>query len=134
MSGIAAARYLLANNATLTAQVPAARIYAGVIPQNTALPAIGLQEVSGVERLTVAMNEAAKFRTDRVQVSVLAATYPSKKTILELVRAALANQSGTVNGVKVDSILPDGRGPDFDDPGANIYEQSHDFIVRWAKT
>lgn len=132
MSGVAVIRYLLANSASLTAQVPAARIFAGTIPQGSALPAIGVTQISGVERRTVAMDEPPRHRQDRVQVTVLAATYPSKKTILALVRTACANQSGSVNGVKLDSILPDGEGPDLDDPAATIYEQSRDFLVRWS--
>lgn len=132
MSGVAVLRYLLANNAPLIAVVPAARIIAGVIPQGTTLPAIGISQISGVENLTVAMAEGGIFRTDRVQVTVHASSYSSKKSILALVRTACAHQSGTVNGVKLDSILPDGEGPDLDDEAAVIYEQSRDFMVRWS--
>lgn len=132
MSGVAVVRYLLANDAAVIAVAPAARIFAGTIPQGTALPTIGITQISGVERLTVAMSEASRHRQDRVRVTVLAASYPAKKALLALVRAALDNQSGTVNSVKLDSVLPDGIGPDLDDQAAVIYEQSQDFIVKWA--
>jgi hypothetical protein len=132
VSGVAVIRHLLSTNASLTAQVPAGRIIAGIIPQKTALPAIGVTEISGVEHLTVSMAESSRFRTDRVQVTVHASSYSSKKAILLLVRAACANRSGTVNFVKVDSILPAGDGPDLDDDVAVIFEQSSDFIVKWS--
>lgn len=132
MSGVAVVRFLLANNAPVIAQVPAARIFAGTVPQGTTLPAIGVKQVSGVERLTVPMTEPLRHREDRVQVTVYAGTYAAKKTILGLVRTACANTSGTVNGFAVDCILPGGEGPDFDDDVAVIYEQSRDFMVRFA--
>lgn len=129
MSGVSAVRYLLANNGPLVAAVPAAKIFVGVVPLNTALPAIGVTQVSGSPHLTVAMTEPGKLHTDRVQVTVLTKVYQS--SISALVLAALPNQSGTVNGVKVDSILPDGVGPDLFDDASTVYERSRDFIVRW---
>lgn len=132
MSGTSVIRYLLANNAPLIAVVPAARIVAGTIPINAALPAIGVTQISGIELLTVAMAEGGIMRTDRVQVTVHAASYSAKKSILALVRTACAHRSGTVNSVKLDSILPDGEGPDLDDEAAQIYEQSRDFLVKWS--
>lgn len=140
MSGVSAVRYLLANNGPLTAVVPAAKIFAGVVPLNTVLPAISVTQVSGVPNLTVAMTEAGKIQTERVQVTVLVkgaqATppgtgYGGQKSIMRLVLAALPNQSGTVNTVKVDSILPDGEGPDLFDDASGVYEQGRDFIVRF---
>ena len=129
MSGVSAAAYLLRNNAGLIALVPAAKIFVGVVPLNTVLPAIGVTQVDGVPNLTVAMNESGKINTDRVQVTVLTKTYQT--SISAAVLAALPNQSGTVNGVKVDSILPDGVGPNLYDDTAIVYERSRDFLVRW---
>ena len=131
MSGVAAIRYTLANAAAVIAQVPAARIFAGTVPLNAALPAIGVAQVSGVERLTVSMGESSRFRTDRVQVTVYAATYATKVSILDLVRTALSPVRGTVGSVDVDSILPDSEGPDIDDEEARVYERSRDFMVSW---
>jgi hypothetical protein len=132
MSGVAVIRYLLANNATLTAQVDASNIMAGTVPINTVLPAIGLQEISMVERKNVAMNGASVMITSRVQVTVMAKTYAAQKSILELVRKACPNSSGSINGVAVDSIITDGAGPDFEDTDATIYMQSRDFIVNFT--
>lgn len=132
MSGVAVIRFLLATSAPILAYpVPATRIYAGVIPLGTALPAIGITEVSGVERLTVSMLDPRRLRTERVQVTVLAGTYPAQKTLLALALAACGNRAATVNGVSVDSILPEGEGPDLSDEASGIREQSLDFIVRW---
>lgn len=131
MSGVAVVRYLLANAAGVTALVPATRIMAGTLPLNTALPALAVAQVSGVHRLTLGMVETGMLRTERVQVTVLAKTYASQKAVLAAVLAACPNQRGTVNGVALDSVLPDGEGPDLFDADATICEQSIDFIVKW---
>ena len=133
MSGVAIARALLAANAPLTAAVPAARIFAGAIPLNTPLPAISIAEITGRQRNTVAMTEAKKLVTERVQVTVCAKSYPSQKSILALIRAALPLSRGIVNGFTCDSILPDDEGPDFYDSTAIIYEQSQDFFVKFLR-
>lgn len=133
MSGVAIAWYLLKTNSALTNVVPAARIYSGVIPLNATLPAIGLTQISGVQHNNVGMNSALYLVADRVQVSVLSKTYPLQKSILELVRDALPNTHGTVNGFACDSIIPDTEGPDLFDSELAIYEQSQDFFVRFAR-
>ena len=134
MSGTAIVRFLLSQNANLTAVVPAAKIQSGVIPLNTALPAISVMQVSGVPRNTVAMASGATVLvTDRVQVTVMALNYPSQKSILALVRAALPVSRGTVNGFAVDSILPEDDGPDFFDAGLSIYMQSSDWMCKFNR-
>ena len=131
MSGTSVVRYLLANNGPVIAAVPAAKIFVGVVPLNTVLPAIAVQEITGQERLTVSMAESNRLRTDRVQVTVMALTYTLQTSILALVRTALANQHATINSVAVLDILPDTRGPDFFESDTLIYLQTQDFIVRW---
>lgn len=131
MSAVKVVWYLLSTNATLTATVPVARIQSGPLPLNTTLPAISIEEVSALDRRTVSMLTSDVLISSRVQVMVHAKTYPQKKGILELVRKALPNTSGTVNGVDVDSILPDATSPDLDDIAAGIYEQAKDFFVRY---
>lgn len=134
MSAVKVIRYLLANNANLTAVVPAARIMAGEIPLNAVLPAIAVNEISTVERSTVAMNAATVLATSRVQVTVMSKTYDEQKSILALVRKACPVSRGTVNGVAVDSIIPDIAGPDLRDDDARIFFQSRDFIVKFQET
>jgi hypothetical protein len=54
------------------------------------------------------------------------------RTILDLCWWACRGQApATINGVVVDSILPDIEGPDLSQPDLKIYEQPRDFIVRW---
>ena len=130
MSDVKAVLYLLANNSTLNAQVPASRIFAGVIPQGTAAPAIAVTHVSTVRPQMV--NAASKLCVSRVQVTVMAASYASQKAVLALVRAALPRSRGSVNGVAVDSILPDIEGPDFTDE-AGLYMGSIDYRVTYTE-
>lgn len=134
MSDVKLIRYMLANNANLIAVVPEVRIFAGVVPLNTVLPAIAVNHLSTVERNTVAMNTATVLATSRVQVTVLAKSYASQKSILELIRKALPNANGIINGVNVDSILPDISGPDLRDDDAGIYMQSRDFMCKIIET
>ena len=52
--GVSSVRYLLANDSGLTAQVPAARIMAGALPQGIALPAVSVMMVSSTRPQHVA--------------------------------------------------------------------------------
>ena len=131
MSGTAIIRYKLANYANLTAVVPAARIQAGVLPQGTALPCISVTLISGNTLNQV--SKSSGLRTDRVQITVDAASYPDVRTLLGLVRAALPYTRGAVNSIACDSILPDIEGPDGFDDLLKSYFQSQDYIVTWSE-
>ena len=145
MSGVAVITELLATNPALKAAIvanalpkepisdPEANVMAGTIPLNWALPAIGIKQISEVERLTLNMGEPAKLVTERVQATVQARSYQAQKQLLELARLACRNQRGTINGVAVDSILPDTVGPDDDDVETGIFTQTRDFIVKWYR-
>ena len=120
--------------------VQSTNIRAGTLPINTALPAISVESVSSVQRQTLAMTEARRMHTDRVQVTALVKTqqgypqggdYGNLVTIMNFILAACVNQSGVINGITVDSILPDTEGPDIyiDD---QILTRSRDFMVRWV--
>ncbi len=126
MSGVAICHYMVA-------VVPAARIVPGVVRQGTALPAIGITQVSGVSRKTLAGSEAAKLVTERVQVTVLATSYRQQKDILALVRAALPPTRGQINGFACDSIEDDIEGPDLYNPDPEFYEQGQDFFIRFTR-
>lgn len=130
MSDVKAVRYLLANNAPLIAVVPAARVFAGLIPQGTALPALAVSHISTIRRHMVP-GSTVEFCTARVQVTAHAKTYAEQKQVLKLVRAALPRSRGAVNGVNVDAILSDIEGPDFRDDEAGIFMGSADYIVRF---
>lgn len=133
MSGVTVIQYLLSHNAALIAVVPAAKIMGGELPLLTVLPAISVASVDDVPRIPVDASGTARFITERVQVTVLAKTYPSKMAILALVRKALPVSRGTVNNVNCDSVLPDSTGPDLDDAETQIYTKSRDYIVRWSE-
>lgn len=134
MSGVAVIRSLLAEAVAVTAVVPAARIAAGVLPLATALPALGVSQVSGAERSTVSMAEMTKLQTERVQVMVHAVSYAQQKQLVGLVRRACRNRAGLVGGTDLDSILPGGEGPDGFEPDPAIYQQTIDFLVRWRSS
>jgi hypothetical protein len=113
---------------------------AGDLPLNTIMPAIAVTQISSSVRLTLRMSETPKMHTDRVQVSVLfkgpegspAGTgYPGVRALLKLVLAACPNQRAIINGVDVDSILPDIEGPDLQDDETALYSCSRDFLVKW---
>lgn len=131
MSGVAIVRYKLSQAAALTAIVPAARIQAGVLPQGTALPCISVTLVSG--RVLPQVSKSSGLHTDRVQITVDAASYPQVRQILALCRAALPYTRGTVNSIACDSIVPDIEGPDGFDDLLKSYFQSQDYIVTWSE-
>jgi len=132
MSAPGIAWYKLKTNSALIAQVPAARIFSGPIPLNATLPAIGVTSVSNVPSTNVSMSNTT-LMTERVQVTLYATTYPTQKSILALIRTALANTHGTVNGFACESIVPAGEGPDIFDDVTLVYEQSADYLVRWHR-
>jgi hypothetical protein len=132
MSGVAVIYHLLANDASLTAVVPAAKIKAGVVPINTELPAISIRQISGVE-LSVIKRGTNQQATDRVQVTVNASTYVQQKQIIALIRAALPGTHGTVNSVSVLSLTYESDGPDLEYENPHIYEQSLDYLVTYAR-
>lgn len=142
MSGVAVITYLLLHDAAVTAVIPAARISAGPLPIKTVLPAIEVAHASGMPHLSLAMSEPGRMHRDRVQVTALFKTgegapqgagYPGMAALLRLILAACPNQRGTINGIAVDSILPDIEGPDVPYPDEQIVSRSRDFIVNWTE-
>ena len=138
MSGVAVIRYLIANDAGVTAVVPSTRIMAGDLPLKTAAPAIAITQVSSVPYNLLRPNETPKLHTDRVQVTVIRKAqphddgYPGLQSLLALVLAACPSQRGPVNSISVDSIIPEGQGPDLPIPELSLFTRSMDFLVRWV--
>lgn len=129
MSAVKAIRALLVAASPITAICPAARIISGVVPQGTAMPAISLLHVSTVP--FARMDAQAEFNivTSRVQVTIMASSYPGVKPLLDAVRKACNYQRGVLAGVDVVSIVRDTVGPDFSNDEASIYYQTIDFKV-----
>jgi hypothetical protein len=124
-----AINYLLRNYAPLTAKVPASRIFGGLIPLDTKLPAIAYNYISGVRSKNIDMGD--QIVRARIQVTVHAASYASQKEIIELVKDACDAKQGAIGTVTVDSILADLTGPDMRDDDAGIFMQTQDFIVKF---
>lgn len=134
MSGVAIVWDLLKADSDLLAVVDGGNIRSGFMPQGTSLPAIVITQVSGTERLSVTMSESPRLVTERVQVDILAATYPQQKQIRALVRSALPLSKGTVGSYYCDGVLPDFEGPDIYSTDPKIFQQSMDFIVRFSRS
>ena len=128
MNGVIAVRSLLVADTGLTSLVSVARIAAGMLPQGTDLPAISLMSVSSVDR-NVPAPGAKRRVTERVQVTVLARTYPEVKAIIAAVRQAAADQMPTIDGLFDVTVHTDSAGPDFLDEETGIHMQTQDFRV-----
>lgn len=132
MSAIKVIRALLAADAAVLALVPATRIVAGVLPQGTALPALAITEVSRTDRNILHPGSTARS-TARVQVTAIAASYATQKTLLQAVRHACRDKIGTVAGVPGVAVLLDGTGPDFNDSDTAFFMQTQDFMVGYTE-
>ena len=128
MNGVIAVRSLLVADTGLTALIPVARIAAGMLPQGTDLPAISLLSVSSVDRNIPAPGSKRRV-TERVQLTVLARTYPEAKTLIAAIRAAAADQMPTVDGLFDVTVHTDSAGPDFLDEETGIHMQTQDLRV-----
>lgn len=131
MSGVAILRALLLANTNVTAVT--ARVVAGVLPQGVTLPAIGVSEVSSNEERTVARNLPVKMIRERVQVTALAKDYATMKKLIKAAALGPGVHTGVVLGFRVNSILPEGVGPEIPPADDGIYEQSRDFMVTFLE-
>lgn len=131
MNGVAAVWQLLTGDAPLLALVPASRIMAGVLPQGSALPAIAITPVSSVDMQTHD-EPGERFVTDRVQVTVMAATFPSLQAVLRAVKRAGDAKRPSVPGIDGAVCRTDGQGPWFMDEAASIHMMTQDFRVSYC--
>lgn len=123
---------LLSNHAPLNALVPARRIFPGVLPQGTDLPAIGYRHIVSVGDHAVAAS-ASTMTTSRIQVTATASSYPEMKQLLALVKQACHRRTGLIAGVKVQHVRSDTVGPDPDGTNPKIFSQSVDFKVTFSE-
>ena len=128
--GVVIIRALAVADVALVALVPSARIAGGVMPQGTALPYVSLQSVSSVDRNILKAGMKRRV-TERVQATVVAATYPAMKAVLQAVKVACADKFPTVAGATEIVVHSDGAGPDFMDDAASLYIGSRDFRVSY---
>ncbi len=128
MNGVIAVRSLLVADTALVAIVPAARIAAGSLPQGTTLPAISLMSVSSMDR-NILIPGISRRVTERVQVTVLARSYPEAKALIAAIRAAAADRMPVIDGLAQVTVHTDSAGPDFIDEATGIHMQTQDFRV-----
>lgn len=128
MSGVEIVGALLNASTDLLALVPTARIKAGALPQGVALPAIAVTSVGAIDRNILSQGSARRV-SERVQVTVLAANYRDKETILRLVRSACADKRGDLASTTAADVLTDGAGPDFQSDDSTIWMKTQDFSV-----
>jgi hypothetical protein len=133
MSGVAIVRALLAAHKPVTDVVPATRIYSGIAPQGVTLPAISVSTVYGDEFPTVARRNANKQNWESVQVTVLSSNYVQMKNLLKACSLGSGVHKGTVVGLKVNSVIPDGINPEIPPGDDKIFEQSRDFMVTFVE-
>jgi hypothetical protein len=127
-SAVKIARYLLVQHPGLAAAVPPNSIGTGRFTEGSALPAIIVSHVFSSRR-PVRNQDGTEFCTARIQVTVFAKSYPEQDAVQKLVRTALPETRGVVDGVNLDNIQPGGDGPDLRDDIAGIYIGTSDFIV-----
>ena len=134
MDGVAAVRSVLVADSAVTDLVPAARVFAGPAPLGTVLPFVMLESISKQDR-NLPSPGATRFVTERVQVTVVAASYPSQKTTLRAVRHAAADKiNPAVAGLSGVTIHTDTGGPDFYDADYSGWRGSQDFRTRYTET
>jgi hypothetical protein len=118
-------------DAALTEQVKPAGIKGGRLADDEVLPVLLVRSLSIVDRQTLAL-EAMVRMTERVSVTVRAATYRDRVSIMRTLRSA--GRAGIVIPAVGDarniSILTAGAGPELNGPG-NSFERSQDFTVTY---
>lgn len=123
---------LLKAHAPLTALV-GDRIYPQDLPQGCALPALVVELVSDVPQATMDPTAGFNLNRARMQVTVLANSYPEQKDTLAAVVAACNFQRGVLAGVRVNSVQRAVTGPDMRDADRTqpVFHQSVDFLVTY---
>jgi len=131
MSGVAIIRKLLYAEMSIP-------IISGVLPINTVLPAVGITQISGKLRDTLAGDEAKRLETERVQVTVVTKTYAEQKSYLRTIRTTCKAVEKLIvlstEAIMCKSILEEFVGPDFYDSETGTYMQSVDFMVKYQRS
>ena len=136
MSAVLAVIARLEAVSAVTALVPAARIYNGVLPQDAVFPAIRVQRVSEDERMHL---RGMGRRRTRVQVDAISAAgdpVGAAQAIDSAIHgngsgSALVGFKGTVGGYTVDAVLPTGVREGYDADELRQYRVMRDVFVWW---
>lgn len=144
MDGVALLVRLLIESEGVKALVPAPQIMAGTLPSGTPLDAIAVTSVSRLDHHPLKKGAMTLVR-ERVQVSILGATYDRQKAVQRaVVKAVTAIQMPEFWASVPDwysylfapfihdvTVRTDGGGPDFMLDQANIYMGSQDYAVTY---
>lgn len=128
MSAEAVVYSLLSNAAPVTALV-GTRIYPGIAPEGTAAPWIVYELISNNRQPAIDAQAASHVTRSRVQVNLAAVAYATIKAMRATVIAATQFQRGTIGGVSVISVLPDGDGAIGFDGETSLFYQSIDLML-----
>lgn len=129
MSGNRIIGALMRADAPLRAVVPTDRIKAGALPESCPLPALLLRSTSLIERQTLTVG-AKVHVTERISVTLRAASYREQEAIMPLIRRCCRSVTGTVDGIENVTVTTAGTGPDARGPG-NSFEKTTDFRVSY---
>jgi hypothetical protein len=124
------AALLRADNAVL-AVAPLERIKLGRLPDGVTLTAMLVRRISSVDQQPLRWSKGVRI-TDRVSVTIRAASYRDQVAAIRLVRACCAGRTGDIGGGKAVSILTAGISPDVAGP-ADSFEQTCDFKVSFVE-
>ncbi|WP_404711487.1 hypothetical protein [Sphingomonas sp. MMS24-J13] len=129
MNGVDIIGAILTADAEIVAKVPVAQIKAGALPEDAPLPSLLVRSISEVERQKLRRIGSVMI-TERIEVTVRAASYRDARIIREMVRDACAGRVGPIAGVGTVSVSNSGGGPDLIGPN-NSYERGQDFRVSY---
>jgi hypothetical protein len=127
MSGSRIIVALLRAYGPLRAQVAAEQIKAAALPENVTLPALLVRSVSLIEQQPLT-HRPKVHTTERIAVTVRAASYRDQEAIIKLVRSCCRHVTGSVDGIDNVAVLTAGTGPDVRGPGIS-FEKTTDFRV-----
>lgn len=132
MNSVILVRSLLMARPELVAMLAAGNssITAGIVDESTPLPALGVSEVSSVDRVLLAGGITTRV-TSIVQVTVVATNYRQGKDVLAQVKFALRNFVGTAPTSPPTLAVTchlEGTGPDFESTSGFV-AQTQDVTV-----
>ncbi len=125
-------RALLLQAGAVTALV-SDRCYPGQLPQGCPLPALVIEHISTVDLPTLDAAAAYGLTRSRIQVTVLASTYPAQKALAAAAVAACKYQRGLIAGIRVITVTRELLGPDQRDDDRSVFHQSIDFLITFQE-
>ena len=134
MSAQAITYALLSSDAGVTAIVPTARIYASMLDEGVAMPAVVIQLVSTVDQSTVDAASPYQLRRSRVQVNALSQDYVQVQSLARAINTAMAFRRGTIANVTVTSVVRDWTHADDFDTALHAHVVAADYMIVWHET